>query len=64
MEEAGKLREVVYVRMMHGGERMIEGNVDDAIAVLNVEDYSVAAEFAPATNDLQTAVAAAMTPVR
>ena len=43
---------------------MIEGNVDDAIAVLDIEYHGVAANFTPATNDPYTMIAASHDAVR
>ena len=36
---------------------MLEGNVDAAVGVFDVEDHGVAADFAPAANDAESVVA-------
>src|SRR5882672_12761058 len=44
--------------LLSGGQRMIEGDVDNAVAVFDVKHYRVAADFVPVANDAQAVVAA------
>src|SRR6266568_7669684 len=57
VQEADEFRQVGDVVLLAGGEWMIEGNVDDAVAVLDIKHHGVAADFAPATNNAQAAIA-------
>src|SRR5215475_13058549 len=51
MQEAGKLGHVANVDVLASGERMVERDVYAAIAVLDVEDHGIAADFAPVLDD-------------
>src|SRR4030088_2463841 len=57
MQETGELGQVVDVVFLSTGERVVKGNVDDAVAVFDIKYYRVAADFAPMTDDPQAAVA-------
>src|SRR5882757_1718855 len=58
MQETGELGQVVDVVLLSTSERVVKGNVDDAVAVFDIKHYGVAADFAPMTDDPQAAVAA------
>src|SRR5713226_9417032 len=58
MQEANELGQVGNIVALSGGEGVVEGNVDDAVAILNVEYYRVAADFAPMADDAHPMIAA------
>ena len=51
----GKIGNVVA---LSGSQRMIEGDIDDAVAILDIEDHCIAAHFAPVSDDALAMVAA------
>src|SRR5215468_5893265 len=51
MEEAGKLRDVANVDVLASGKRVFERDIHAAVAVLDIEDHGVAADFAPVLDD-------------
>src|SRR5216684_1267697 len=57
VQEAYKLRHVVDVDLMLAQQRVLEGNSDAAVGIFNVEDYGVAADFAPVADDAESVVA-------
>src|ERR1022692_943091 len=57
VQEVYKLRQVVNVDLMLAQQRMLEGNIDAAVAVLNIEDHGVAADFAPVADDAHSVIA-------
>src|SRR5580658_1195750 len=57
MQEVDELRQVVNVDLMLAEQRMLEGNVDAAVGVFDVEDDGVAADFAPMADDADSVVA-------
>src|SRR6266446_5049068 len=57
VQEAYKFRDVVDVDLMLAEQRVLEGNGDAAVGVFNVEDYGVAADFAPVADDAESVVA-------
>src|SRR6202161_1276296 len=57
MQEADELGNVVNINFVLAEQRMLEGNVDAAIGIFDVEDYGVAADFAPVADDAESVVA-------
>lgn len=57
MQEVNELGQVVNVDLVLAEQRMLEGNVDAAVGVFDVEDYGVAADFAPVADDAESVVA-------
>src|SRR5271169_1105025 len=57
MQEAHELRQIVNVDLVLAKQRMFEGNVYAAVGVFDVEDYGVAADFAPVADDAESVVA-------
>src|SRR5438105_1797752 len=57
VEEAYKFRDVVDVDLVLAEQRVLEGNGDAAVGVFDVEDYGVAADFAPVADDAESVVA-------
>src|SRR5215475_10279706 len=51
MQEAGKLGHVANVDVLASGERVVERDVYAAVAVLDIEDHGIAADFAPVLDD-------------
>ncbi len=58
MQEMNELRQVGNVMTLSAGERVVEGDVDDAVAILDVEDDRVAADLAPVADDAHSMIAA------
>src|ERR1700679_4045913 len=58
MQEVDKLGQVGNIVALTGCQRMIEGDVDDAVAILDIEDDGVAADLAPMTADALAVLAA------
>src|ERR1035438_4575285 len=58
MEEVNELGQVGNIVALPAGQRVVEGDVDDAVAILDVEDDRVAADFAPMADDAQSMIAA------
>src|SRR6202140_4501362 len=58
MQEANELRQVGNIVALSGGQRVVEGDVDDAVAILYVEDDRVAADFAPMADNAHSMIAA------
>src|SRR5437879_728784 len=57
VQEAYKFLDVVDVDLMLAQQRMLERNGDAAVGVFDVEDYGVAADFAPVADDAESVVA-------
>src|SRR5580692_4670771 len=57
MQEMDELRQVVNVDLMLAEQRVLEGNGDAAVGIFDVEDYGVAAYFAPVADDAESVVA-------
>src|SRR5580704_12336267 len=57
VQEVDELRQVVNVNLVLAEERMLEGNVDAAVGIFDVEDYGVAANFAPVADDAESVIA-------
>src|SRR5580692_6976625 len=51
MQEMGEFRKVMNRDMMPASQRMIEWNVDAAVAILYIENHRIPAQLAPAPND-------------
>ena len=51
VQEMHELRHVVDVNLVLAEQRMLEGNVDAAVGVLDIEDDGIAADFAPVLDD-------------
>ena len=64
MQEANVFRQIMEIGMMAAQQRMIKRNVDDAVAVLDIEDHGVSAHFAPVLNNPDSVIAACHHPVR
>src|ERR1035437_1182900 len=58
MQEVDELGQVGNIVALSAGQRVVEGDVDDAVAILDVEDDRVAADFAPVADDAQPMIAA------
>jgi hypothetical protein len=58
MQEVNKLRQIGNIVALSGGEGMVKGDVDDAVAILDIEDHGVAANFLPMADDAQPVIAA------
>src|SRR5271169_36081 len=56
VQEVHELRQIVNVDLMLAEQRMFEGNVHAAVGVFDVEDYGVAADFAPVADDAESVV--------
>src|SRR5580700_5107014 len=57
MQEVDELRQVVNVDLMLAEQRVLERNGDAAIGIFDVENYGVAADFAPVADDAQSVIA-------
>src|SRR5580698_9253564 len=57
MQEMDELRQVVNVDLMLAEQRVLEGNGDAAVGIFDVEDYGVAANFAPVADDAKSMIA-------
>ena len=58
VEEADELRYVVDVDLVLSEQRVLEGDGDAAVGVLDIEDYGVAADFTPMLDDAESVIAA------
>src|SRR4029077_16597048 len=58
MQEANELGQVGNIVALSGGERVVKGDVDDAVAILDVENDRVAADFAPMADYAHSMIAA------
>src|SRR5260370_5391584 len=58
MQEANELGQVGNIVALSGSEGVVEGDVDDAVAILNIEYDRVAASFAPRAEDAHPMIAA------
>src|SRR6266481_9567121 len=58
MQEASEFGQVGNIVALSGGEGVVEGDVDDAVAILNIEDDRVAADLAPVADDAHSMIAA------
>ena len=52
-----ELRHVVDVDLVLAEQRVLEGNVDAAVGVLDIEDDGIAANFAPMLDDAKSVIA-------
>ena len=57
VQEVDELRHVVDVDLVLAEQRVLEGNVDAAVGVLDIEDDGVAADFAPVADDAESVIA-------
>src|SRR5580658_8218820 len=57
VQEVDELGQVVDVDLVLAEQRMLEGNGHAAVGIFNVEDYGVAADFAPVADDAESVVA-------
>ena len=57
VQEVDELRQVVDVDLVLAEQRMLEGNVDAAVGIFDVEDDGVAADFAPVADDAESVIA-------
>src|SRR6267143_236788 len=57
MDEVDELRDVVNVDLMLAEQRMLEGDGDAAVGVLDVEDDRVAPYFAPVADNAKSVIA-------
>src|SRR5208283_2265833 len=57
MQEVHELGYVVNVDFVLAEQRVLEGNVDAAVGVLDIEDDGVAADFAPVADDAESVIA-------
>src|SRR5712671_5708759 len=58
MQKANELGQVGNIVALSGGEGVVEGDVDDAVAILNVEYDRVATDVAPVADDAHPMIAA------
>ena len=58
MQEVNKLRQIGNIVALSGGEGVVEGDVDDAVAIFDIEDDGVATDFLPMADDAQSVIAA------
>src|SRR6266436_1567030 len=58
MQKANELGQVGNIVALSGGEGVVEGDVDDAVAILNIEYDRVAADLAPVADDAHPMIAA------
>ena len=64
MQEVDELRQIMECAVVAAQQRMVEGDGDAAVAVLDIEDHGVAAHFTPARMMRMPWSLAAMIPVR
>src|ERR1700722_1103927 len=57
MQEADELGNVVNINFVLAEQRMLEGNVNAAVGILDVKDYGVTADLAPVADDAESVVA-------
>src|SRR5215469_17020038 len=57
MQKVCKFRHIADVDMLPAGQRMVEGNVDAAVAVLDIENYGIAPHFTPVLDNAYAVVA-------
>src|SRR5580692_4961495 len=57
MQEVDELWKVADIDLVLAEERVLEGNVDAAVGVFDIEDDGVAADLAPAADDAKSVVA-------
>ena len=57
VQEADELGDVVNVDLVLAEQRVLEGDVDAAVGIFDVEDDGVAADFAPVLDDAESVVA-------
>ncbi len=58
MEKANELRQVGNVVALTSSKRVIEGDVDDAVAILDIEDNRVAPDFTPMSDNARAVITA------
>src|ERR1700732_689321 len=58
MQEANELGQVGNIVALSGGERVVEGDIDDAVAILDVKNDRIAADFAPMADYTHSMIAA------
>src|ERR1039457_6986836 len=58
VQEVNQLRQVGNIVALSGGQRVVEGYIDYAVAVLDIEHNRVAANFAPMADDAFAVIAA------
>ena len=58
MQEVNELGQVGNVVALSAGQRVVEGDVDDAVAILYIEDHRIAADLSPMSDDAQSMIAA------
>src|ERR1700723_721137 len=57
MQEVDELWKVVDIDLVLAEEGMLEGNVDAAVGIFDIEDDGIAADLAPAADGTESAVA-------
>src|SRR5271156_421419 len=57
MQKAHELGNVVNINFVLAEQRVLEGNVDAAIGIFDIEDYGVASDFAPVADDAESVIA-------
>ena len=57
MQEADELGHVVNINFVLAEQRVLEGNVDAAVGIFDVEDHGVASDFAPVADDAESVIA-------
>src|SRR5580698_6342772 len=57
VDEVDELRDIMNVDLVLAEQRVLEGNVDAAVGIFDVEDDRVAADFAPVLDDAESVIA-------
>jgi hypothetical protein len=57
VQEPHELGHVVNINFVLAEQRVLEGNVDAAVGIFDVEDHGVASDFAPVAYDAESVVA-------
>src|SRR5882672_1707420 len=57
VREVDELRQIVDIDLMLAEQRMVEGYGDAAVGIFDVEDNSIAADFAPVADDTESMIA-------
>src|ERR1039458_4914899 len=58
MQEMNELGQVGNIVALSAGQGVVEGDVDDAVAILDIENDRIAANFAPVSDDALPMIAA------
>src|SRR5271167_4137484 len=57
VQEVDELGQIVDIDLMFAEQRMLEGNGHAAVGIFDIEDYGVAADFAPVADDAESVIA-------